>query len=104
MPIKKEPSGRRGVQAEVEVTGTPEEVWQAIASGPGVSSWFVPTKIDGRVGDTATSSFGPGNSMDSIAKITAWEPPKRFVAETQQGPGTVEAKAGGTCRVRVVHS
>jgi uncharacterized protein YndB with AHSA1/START domain len=110
MPVKKEPSGRRSVQAEVEVSGTPEEVWQAIASGPGISSWFVPTKLDGRVGGAATSSFGPGNSMDSVARITGWEPPKRFVAETEGGPGTVatewtvEAKAGGTCTVRVVHS
>jgi uncharacterized protein YndB with AHSA1/START domain len=108
MPVKKEPSGRRGVQAEVDVTGTPEEVWRAIASGPGISSWFVPTTIDERVGGTATSSFGPG--MDAVAKITAWEPPKRFVAEGPGGPGTVatewtvEANAGGTCTVRVVHS
>jgi hypothetical protein len=33
MPVKKEPSGRRSVQAEIEVTGSPEGVWQAIASG-----------------------------------------------------------------------
>ena len=43
MPVNKEPSGHRSVQAEVEVPGTPEEVWQAIATGPGISSWFVPT-------------------------------------------------------------
>jgi uncharacterized protein YndB with AHSA1/START domain len=110
MPVKKEPSGRRSVAAEVEVSGTPDEVWQAIASGPGISSWFVPTKLDGQVGGTAVSSFGPGSSMDSVAKITAWEPPKRFVAESAEGPGTVatewtvEARAGGTCTVRVVHS
>jgi hypothetical protein len=30
MSVKKEPSGRRSVQVEVEVPGTPEEVWQAI--------------------------------------------------------------------------
>src|SRR5262245_47418009 len=108
MPVRKEPSGRRSVQAEVEVTGTPEEVWKAIASGPGITSWFVPTTLEEKVGGTTTSSFGPG--MDSVAKITVWEPPKRFVAEAQEGPGTVatewtvEAKAGGTCTVRVVHS
>ena len=45
MSVKKEASGRRYVQVEVEVPGTPEEVWQAIATGPGVSSWFVPTEI-----------------------------------------------------------
>ena len=110
MPVKKDSSGRRSVEAEVEVPGSPEEVWQAIASGPGISSWFVPTELDGREGGTAVSHFGPGNSMDSVAKITLWDAPHRFVAETQEGPGTVatewtvEAKAGGTCTVRVVHS
>jgi uncharacterized protein YndB with AHSA1/START domain len=110
MPVKKDPSGRRSVEAEVEVPGSPEDVWQAIASGPGISSWFVPTELDGREGGAAISHFGPGNSMDSVAKITVWDAPHRFVAETQEGPGTiatewtVEAKAGGTCTVRVVHS
>ena len=42
MSVKKEASGRRSVQVEIEVPGTPEEVWQAIATGPGISSWFVP--------------------------------------------------------------
>jgi uncharacterized protein YndB with AHSA1/START domain len=110
MPVKKDPSGRRTVEAEVEVPGSPEQVWQAIASGPGISSWFVPTEVDGRVGGTAVSHFAPGNSMDSVATITEWSPPHRFVAETQEGPGTVatewtvEARAGGVCVVRVVHS
>jgi uncharacterized protein YndB with AHSA1/START domain len=110
MPVKKEASGRRSVEAEVEVSGTPEQVWQAIASGPGISSWFVPTALEQRVGGTTVSSFGPGNSMDSHATITEWEPPHRFVARSEGGPGTVatewtvEAKAGGTCTVRVVHS
>jgi uncharacterized protein YndB with AHSA1/START domain len=111
MPVKKDPSGRRSVEAEVEVPGSPEDVWQAIATGPGITSWFVPTELDGREGGTAVSHFGPGDSMDSVAKITHWQPPHRFVAETtQEGPGTVatewtvEARSGGTCRVRVVHS
>ena len=38
MPVYKDESGRRWVQAEVEVPGTPEEVWKAIASGQGISS------------------------------------------------------------------
>ena len=45
MPVKVDASGRRSIQAEAEVPGTPEEVWQAIATGPGISSWFVPTEI-----------------------------------------------------------
>jgi len=109
--VKKDASGQRSVEAETEVPGTPEEVWAAIATGPGVSSWFVPTTIDGREGGDVTASFGPG--MDSSSKITAWDPPRRFVATNPggMGPGspematewTVEARSGGRCRVRVVH-
>jgi uncharacterized protein YndB with AHSA1/START domain len=109
MSVKKEPSGRRSVQVEVEVPGTPEEVWEAIATGPGVSSWFVPTEV--RDDGTVVSHFGPG--MDAVATTTAWDPPRRFAAESKDlGPNAppvatewiVEARAGGTCVVRVVHS
>jgi uncharacterized protein YndB with AHSA1/START domain len=111
MSVQKEPSGRRSVQVEVEVPGTPEEVWRAIATGPGVTCWFVPAESDEHQGGTVTLHFGPG--MDSKATITAWEPPHRFAAEgTGWGPNsppvatewTVEARSGGTCLVRVVHS
>lgn len=110
MAVKKEPSGRRSVQTEVEVPGTPETVWEAIATGPGISSWFVPAEVDGRVGGKTVCHFGPGDTMDSVATITEWQPPHRFSAETEEGPGTVatewivEAKSGDTCTVRVVHS
>jgi uncharacterized protein YndB with AHSA1/START domain len=111
MSVKKEPSGRRSVQVEVEVPGTPEEVWRAIATGVGISSWFVPTRSEERAGGQVVSTFGPG--MDCPATITAWEAPRRFVAEGSMGPPdspavatewTVEARAGGKCVVRVVHS
>lgn len=113
MSVQKDPSGQRSVQVEVEVPGSPEEVWEKIATGPGVSSWFVPTEIDGKVGGDIVTHFGPGNSMDSHATVTSWEPPHRMIAENSYQPGdeegkmatewTVEAKAGGTCTVRVVH-
>lgn len=111
MSVKKEPSGRRSIQVEVEVPGTPEEVWRAIATGPGVSSWFVPTRMEERQGGEIVSNFGPG--MDCPATITAWEPLRRFAAEAVMGPPgsptvatewIVEARAGGRCVVRVVHS
>jgi len=110
MSVKKEANGRRSVQVEVEVPGTPEQVWQAIATGPGVGAWFVPTEMDGRVGGTVTSHFGGG--MDSVSTITEWDAPHRFVKEGSWGPKSptmatewiVEARDGGTCVVRVVHS
>jgi uncharacterized protein YndB with AHSA1/START domain len=107
MPVKKDPNGQRSIEAEVEVPGTPEEVWRAIATGPGISSWFVPSTVEERVDGNATANFGPG--MESVAKIKLWDPPRRFVAETTEEPGTiatewsVESRAGGTCVVRVLH-
>ncbi len=112
MAVKKTDDGRRSVEAEVEVPGTPEEVWEAIATGGGISSWFVPSTVEEREGGETVSSFGPG--MDAVSKITRWDPPRSFSA----GPGDVageggpeglatewivEARDGGRCVVRVVH-
>ena len=32
----------------VEVPGTPEQVWAAIATADGISSWFLPTDVEER--------------------------------------------------------
>ena len=111
MPVKKDASGRRSVEAQAEVPGTPEEVWRAIATGPGISSWFVPSRVEERVGGIASADFGPG--MESKATITEWDPPRRFTLESRDDmrPGspavasewTVECHSGATCIVRVVH-
>jgi uncharacterized protein YndB with AHSA1/START domain len=111
MSVKKEASGRRSVQVEVELPGTPEQIWRAIATGPGISAWFCPTDLEERNGGKMVMHMAPG--MDSEATITVWEPPKRLAADA---PGwmpdmppvatewTIEARPGGTCLVRVVHS
>ena len=108
----KEDAGRRSVQVEVEVPGTPEEVWQAIATGPGVSSWFVPTTFEERDGEpvAVTMNFGPGLLVTS--PVTTWDPPRVFVAQGEGWGGSppvatewrVETRAGGVCVVRVVNS
>jgi uncharacterized protein YndB with AHSA1/START domain len=110
MGVKKESSGRRTLHLDVEVAGTPEQVWQAIATGAGISSWFVPTDVDEREGGRIVFHLDPG--MDSTGVVTGWDPPRRFAYEERDwAPGapplatefTVEARAG-TCRVRLVHS
>lgn len=105
----------RMVEAEIEVPGTPEEVWEAIATGPGITAWFVPTDVEERPGGTVSQYHGEGPGMRQTADITAWEPPTRFAYETEWAPDEgvaprrmaseflVEAKAGGTCVVRVVN-
>src|SRR5882724_412054 len=113
MSVKKDPSGRRSIQVEVEVPGTPEEVWQAIATGPGISSWFTPAEFEEQGGKPVAVNldFGPG--MESRSVVTAWDPPRMFAKEGNGWfPGSppiatewsVEARAGGVCVVRVVQS
>lgn len=113
MTIKKEPSGRRSVQIEVEVPGTPEEVWRAIATGPGISSWLVPTAFTTRDGkpDSITMNFGPGMEMTSA--ITTWKPLQMWATESvspiPNAPPfatewSIETRAGGLCIVRMVQS
>jgi uncharacterized protein YndB with AHSA1/START domain len=113
MSVKKEASGRRSVQVEVEVPGTPEEVWQAIATGPGISSWFVPAEFEERDGKPVAvkMKFGPGMEFRSL--VTAWEPPQKWATQSDGWvPGSppianewsVEARGGGLCVVRIVHS
>jgi uncharacterized protein YndB with AHSA1/START domain len=112
MSVKKEANGRRSVQVEIEVPGTPEEVWRAIATGPGISSWMVPAEFEEQGGKPVAvkMNFGPG--MEIRSPVTAWEPLKKWVAQVEgmhgSPPGAnewiVEARAGGVCVVRIVQS
>ncbi len=112
MSVNKDTSGRRSVHVDVEVPGTPEEVWQAIATGPGISSWFVPSAFEEKDGRpvAVTMHFGPG--MVARSAVTAWDPPRMFAAQGEGWGGSppiatewsVEAREGGVCVVRVVHS
>jgi uncharacterized protein YndB with AHSA1/START domain len=113
MSVKKEASGRRYVQVEVEVPGTPEEVWQAISTGPGISSWFIPTEFEEQGGKPVAVTVNVGPGTDSRSEVTVWEPPHRWVAQSDGWlPGmppmanewSVEARGGGVCIVRMVQS
>lgn len=105
-----DPSGTRAIDLDIEVPGSPEQVWEAVASGPGITAWFVPATVDGRVGGTVELDFGPGLGVET-ARITAWEPPRRFAVEiTGEGRPAfamewlVEARDGDTCVVRLINS
>jgi uncharacterized protein YndB with AHSA1/START domain len=101
----------------VEVPGTPEQVWAAIATAGGISSWFLPTDVEEREGGAIVVHMG---ETDSPGTITGWDPPRRLeYAEPEWATLTghdadsvtplvseflVEAQSGGTCVVRVVSS
>ena len=66
----------RRIENSIEVPGTPEEVWEAIATSHGIECWFVPAQVqDGRV------ALDMGGGMEDAGPVVASEPPRRFVYE-----------------------
>ena len=102
--------GEKAIELEVEVAGTPEEVWHAIATGPGITSWYVPHTVEEREGGTATASFGEGPEMQVPGRVATWEPPHRIIFDGGEGVGglafewLIEARDGGSSVVRLVNS
>jgi uncharacterized protein YndB with AHSA1/START domain len=103
-------SSDRTIAHEIEVPGTPAQVWQAIATGQGITGWFVPTKVEEQAGGALEHDFGPGMGT-APGKVTVWEPPTRFGYLGSGAAGNpvayewlVEARSGGTCLVRLVTS
>ncbi len=105
------------LEFSVEVPGTPEQVWQAIATAKGMSAWFLPTEMQERQGGSLHFTMGP--EMGSDGQVTGWDPPRRLVYEEDWAalmgkdpdalsPLTseflVQAQSGGTCIVRVTSS
>jgi uncharacterized protein YndB with AHSA1/START domain len=98
------------VRKELALDATPEQVWEAIATGPGVDSWFMGrTEIDPRVGGRNSLTMA-GQTEEST--VTSWEPGSHLGFRTPEGPeGTfmafeylIEGRAGGGTVLRLVHS
>ncbi|RHA44464.1 SRPBCC family protein [Cellulomonas rhizosphaerae] len=105
------------LEFSVEVPGTPEQVWHAVATAKGLSAWYLPTEMDEREGGDLHFVIEPG--MGSEGHVTGWDPPRRIAFEEDWAalmgkepdalsPLTseflVEAHSGGTCVVRVTSS
>lgn len=99
------------IELEVEVPGAPEDVWRAVATGPGISSWYVPHEVEECAGGAAVARFGPGEEMKVPGRVTVWEPPRRVAfdggEEATDGltfDWTIEPVAGtDRCVVRLVN-
>ena len=111
MPTKFDASGKRWVEMEFLVPGTPQDVWHAMATGPGNAAWFTTAEIDGRIGGRIVFHLMP--DVTSGGTVTQWEPPHRFgydeVGWAENSPTlatdiSIAARSGGECRVRMVHS
>lgn len=91
----------RRLEKEVLLNATPEQVWEAITTGPGLASWFMPMEV--AAGEGGESSMGT---------VTAWEPGKRFAVRTPEAEDgsfrafeyLIEARGGGSTVLRFVQS
>ena len=92
---------------EAEVPASPDQVWAAIATGPGIDSWFM-----GRnqvTADTVRTVFG--EYAPELA-ITESDPAHRFAYRSGQAPDgrfiayefLIEGRAGGSTVLRTVTS
>jgi uncharacterized protein YndB with AHSA1/START domain len=67
---------------DATIPATPDQVWDAIATGPGISSWFVGrTRIDGT---TVRTHFG--DDWIPTGTITTSEPPHHFAYRSDTAP------------------
>lgn len=102
----------RDMEKRIELDAAPEQVWEAIATGPGISAWFVPNEVEPGVGGAIRQAFGSG--FDVTGKVTAWEEGTRFAygaaAEPPEGTANyafeflVEGRAGGGTVLKFVQS
>src|SRR5437773_11307916 len=78
------------VKAEVTLDATPEEVWEAIATGPGIDTWFTGrNEVEPREGGTTRMTMG---DVSEEGTVTAWDPGNRFAFRGAEGPdGSVHA-------------
>ncbi|GLY71782.1 SRPBCC family protein [Actinoallomurus iriomotensis] len=98
------------VRKEITLDATPEQVWDAIATGPGIDSWYMGrNELEPRVGGRGGLTLG-GHTEEST--VTSWEPGERLAYRTPENPdGTfmafeylIEGRDGGGAVLRLVHN
>ena len=98
------------IELETTLPASPEQVWAAIATGPGIDSWFMGrNEVEPREGGIAAMETG-GRREEAV--ITAYEPGKRIATRTATAEDgrfmafeyLIEGRDGGSTVLRVVHS
>ena len=97
-------------RSHAEVPASPDEVWAAIASGPGIDSWFMGhSEVQPGASGTVRTVFGEyAPELD----VTTWDPARRFAYRSGEAPDgrfiayefLIEARAGGSTVLRTVTS
>jgi uncharacterized protein YndB with AHSA1/START domain len=93
-----------------DVPASPDQVWAAIATGPGIDSWFM-GRSEVRPGTGGTVRTVLGEYAPEL-EITGWDPLRRLAYRSGQAPDgrfiayefLVEGRAGGSAVLRTVTS
>jgi uncharacterized protein YndB with AHSA1/START domain len=95
---------------ETEVGATPEQAWQAVATGEGMDAWFMGrNEIEPREGGK-TRTITPGFAEE--ATVTKWDPPNRFAYRSDEAEDgsfmsfdyRIEGRDKGNTSIRWIHS
>ena len=87
---------------DAEVPASPDDVWAAIATGPGIDSWFMGrNEVQPGPGGTVRTVFG--EYAPELA-VTGWDPARRFAYRSGEAPDgrfiayefLIEGRAGGS--------
>ncbi|MEU5975851.1 SRPBCC domain-containing protein [Streptomyces sp. NPDC047315] len=98
------------IELETTLPASPQEVWDAIATGPGLDSWFMGrNEVEPCEGGAFVMETG-GHREEAV--ITAYEPGKRFATRTPTAEDgrfmaveyLIEGRDGGSTVLRLVHS
>jgi uncharacterized protein YndB with AHSA1/START domain len=98
------------IRKEVDLNGTPEEVWEAITTPGGLAAWLF-GDYEVVPGEGGSFRLTVGDFVEETT-ITGWDPPRRMTvrgATDEHGSFhafeyVIEAKEGGTAHFRFVHS
>ena len=98
------------IAKELELDASPEQVWDAIATGPGIDAWFV-GHSDAQPTEGGDVTFSLGD-FTTVGTVTAREPLKRFAYRSAAGPDgefmafdyVIEGRNGGSTVLRMVQS
>jgi uncharacterized protein YndB with AHSA1/START domain len=107
---------RHRMERTYEVTASPQQVWDAIATVDGLATWMAPTRLDPQIGGEVAFDLG---EFTSTGVVTDYSPPHRFAYEEPWPPVgghdwsnvspiatefLIESASGGSCVLRVVSS
>ncbi|ADD39930.1 SRPBCC family protein [Stackebrandtia nassauensis] len=102
--------GKR-LEKEIELDASVDEVWEAVSTGQGFATWFVPHDIktdENGVPVVAEGDFGSGNTDQG--RLLEWEPKRRVKFGNYSSDSTqvleflVEGKDSGSTVLRLVQS